>query len=140
MTDVAVVGGSLVPHGGHNILVAAARGCAILVGPHNEHFQEIVERFAACGALRRLVGIEELDAVLSALLKEGKSRKEMASKARSLALTGRGAARTYSRALRDRLGCQLCPDADDGGQDCTDGQKRRAGATSQAHGLSERQQ
>lgn len=124
MADVAVVGGSFVPRGGHNILEAAAAGCAILVGPHSEHFQEIVERFAACGALRRLAGIDQLDAVLYALLTEEKSRKEMASKAMALVLDGRGVARSYARALRVRLGAQLCPDADGGGQDRADGQKR----------------
>lgn len=39
--DVAVVGGSLVRIGGHNVLEACAVGCPVLFGPHMFHFEEI---------------------------------------------------------------------------------------------------
>ncbi|RMH01321.1 MAG: 3-deoxy-D-manno-octulosonic acid transferase [Planctomycetota bacterium] len=50
---VAVVGGSLVPHGGQNVLEPAALGLPVLVGPHTENFAEEVELLAAVGGLRR---------------------------------------------------------------------------------------
>lgn len=40
ISSVVFVGGSLVPVGGHNILEPAARGCAIVVGPHMDNFVE----------------------------------------------------------------------------------------------------
>ncbi len=43
--DIAFVGGSLVPRGGHNVLEAAQFGAAILVGPHTENFRDIVDVF-----------------------------------------------------------------------------------------------
>jgi len=67
--DVAFVGGSLVPHGGQNILEPAAMGIPVLFGPHMFNFAEIaqlaLEREAAWPvtssgdlerAVRRLVG------------------------------------------------------------------------------------
>lgn len=49
--DVAFVGGSLVPRGGHNILEPALYGVPTVVGPHTGNFHEIVSLFAEAGAL-----------------------------------------------------------------------------------------
>lgn len=40
---LAVIGGSFVARGGHNFLEAASENCAILIGPHVENFQDLVE-------------------------------------------------------------------------------------------------
>ena len=45
LADLAFIGGSLVPRGGHNVLEAALFGAPILVGPHTENFRDIVEVF-----------------------------------------------------------------------------------------------
>jgi len=52
LADVAFVGGSLVPRGGHNIIEPAQYGAAIVVGPHTENFRDIVETFRNRDALR----------------------------------------------------------------------------------------
>jgi len=52
LADVAFVGGSLVPRGGHNIIEPAQYGIAIVVGPHTENFRDIVEIFRNRDALR----------------------------------------------------------------------------------------
>jgi 3-deoxy-D-manno-octulosonic-acid transferase len=51
LAQVALIGGSLVPHGGQNLLEAARLGCPILIGPHHFNFSEIVARFRAAHAL-----------------------------------------------------------------------------------------
>jgi len=45
IADLAFVGGSLVPRGGHNILEPASYGKTIVVGPHTDNFRDIVEMF-----------------------------------------------------------------------------------------------
>ena len=45
--DVAFVGGSLIPHGGQNILEAAATGIPVLFGPNMMNFAEIARNFLA---------------------------------------------------------------------------------------------
>lgn len=66
--QVAVMGGSLVPVGGHNPLEAAAHGVALLTGPHVWNFAEIFDRLGQVGALVRLaVDGSDVDAVAAIL-------------------------------------------------------------------------
>lgn len=58
--DVAFVGGSLVPIGGHNLLEPAVLGLPILSGPHTHNAQDIAELLQQCGALRIVRSREEL--------------------------------------------------------------------------------
>ncbi|MBT3341018.1 MAG: hypothetical protein HOM34_05940 [Planctomycetes bacterium] len=51
-SQVAFLGGSLIPHGGQNVLEPAALGCPVLIGPHFENFIEEVELLQACGGLK----------------------------------------------------------------------------------------
>ena len=50
--DVAFVGGSLVPVGGHNLLEPAVLGLPMLSGPHTQNAQDVAELLQECGALR----------------------------------------------------------------------------------------
>jgi 3-deoxy-D-manno-octulosonic-acid transferase len=58
--DVAFVGGSLVPVGGHNLLEPAVLGMAMLSGPHTQNAQDVADLLAECGALRIVRSNEEL--------------------------------------------------------------------------------
>ncbi|HEU4516288.1 MAG TPA: hypothetical protein VFR77_03205, partial [Steroidobacteraceae bacterium] len=49
--DVAFVGGTLVPVGGHNLLEPAVLGRPILAGPHTHNAPEIARLLAESGAL-----------------------------------------------------------------------------------------
>ena len=51
-SDIAFIGGSLVPRGGHNVLEAAQFGVTTLVGPSTENFRDIIEVFRRADALR----------------------------------------------------------------------------------------
>ena len=51
VAGVALVGGSLVPHGGQNPLEPARLGCPVMVGPHAWNFEEPVARLRGAGAL-----------------------------------------------------------------------------------------
>jgi len=63
LADVAFVGGSLVPRGGHNIIEPAQHGVAIIVGNHTENFRDIVSLFQSQDAVR-VVGVAEFPLVL----------------------------------------------------------------------------
>jgi 3-deoxy-D-manno-octulosonic-acid transferase len=54
LADVAFVGGSLVPRGGHNVLEPAYFGKPIIVGPHTENFRDIIRRFEQANAIVRV--------------------------------------------------------------------------------------
>jgi 3-deoxy-D-manno-octulosonic-acid transferase len=67
LADLAFVGGSLVPRGGHNIIEPALHGVAIVVGDHTENFRDIVRLFQKHEAVR-IVRPMELSRVFTELL------------------------------------------------------------------------
>jgi len=54
LADVALVGGSLVPHGGQNPMEPAHLGCPILLGPHTGNFAERVADLMDDAAAKRI--------------------------------------------------------------------------------------
>ena len=60
LADIAFVGGSLVPNGGHNLLEPAALGMPVLSGPHLFNFLEIAAQLREAGALLEVNDAEEL--------------------------------------------------------------------------------
>lgn len=58
--DVAFVGGSLVAHGGHNLLEPAALGIPVVTGPHVFNFNEICDLLVAAGAAVKVADSDEL--------------------------------------------------------------------------------
>ena len=52
--DVAFIGGSLVPHGGQNLLEACAVRVPVVFGPHMFHFEEISAMALERGAARQV--------------------------------------------------------------------------------------
>lgn len=51
VADIAFIGGSLVPVGGHNYLEAAAMEIPMVAGPHDFNFSDISQQLQQCGAL-----------------------------------------------------------------------------------------
>ncbi len=90
LADVAFVGGSLVPRGGHNIIEPAQHGVAIVVGNHTENFRDMVSLFQSRDALR-IVGPAELPLVLMELLANDSERQALGRRAAETLDSQRGA-------------------------------------------------
>jgi 3-deoxy-D-manno-octulosonic-acid transferase len=73
-SDVAFVGGSLVAHGGHNLLEPAALGVPVVTGPHVFNFNEICELLVAAGAAVRVADRKELLHTLRHWLEDANER------------------------------------------------------------------
>lgn len=67
LADIAFVGGSLVPNGGHNLLEPAALGKPVLSGPHLFNFLEIAAQLRDAGALAEVADADELAAQIGGL-------------------------------------------------------------------------
>jgi 3-deoxy-D-manno-octulosonic-acid transferase len=80
LADIAFVGGSLVPKGGHNIIEPARHGVAIVVGNHYENFRDIIWLFRQNSAVR-IVGPAELPLVLMELIANEPERRAMGKRA-----------------------------------------------------------
>ncbi len=90
-SDVAFVGGSLVPTGGHNMLEPAALGKPVIAGPHLFNFTEIAAAMERAGALCRVADGAELAEVTSRLLSSPEERAGMGEAGRRLVQQNRGA-------------------------------------------------
>jgi len=88
--DVAFIGGSLVPRGGHNVLEAAQFGAPILVGPSTENFRNIVETFQRADALR-VVTPESLTPTVLQLLQHDAERAALGQRALEVLRSQQGA-------------------------------------------------
>lgn len=110
LADLAFVGGSLVPRGGHNILEPAQFGKPILIGPHYENFREIVRAFLARDAVR-VVGPEQLTEAVLSLLRSPQDATQLGSRGRSVIEGGRGSTQRTLAALRDLLERDITPRA-----------------------------
>jgi 3-deoxy-D-manno-octulosonic-acid transferase len=89
--DVAFVGGSLVPVGGHNLLEPAALGVPILTGPNNFNSEEIARLLIARGAAQVVRDAAGLRARVSELLADPAERARMGSLGRACVDGNRGA-------------------------------------------------
>jgi 3-deoxy-D-manno-octulosonic-acid transferase len=89
--DVAFVGGSLVPVGGHNLLEPAALGVPILTGPHNFNSEEIARLLTARGAAQVVRDAAGLRARVSELLADPSARERMGAAGRASVDGNRGA-------------------------------------------------
>jgi 3-deoxy-D-manno-octulosonic-acid transferase len=90
LADIAFVGGSLVPRGGHSILEPAQHGVAILVGPYTENFRDIVELFRSQDAVR-VVNPASLNQAFTELLANQAERLALGRRALETLHSQRGA-------------------------------------------------
>lgn len=102
LADVAFVGGSLAPSGGHNVLEPAYFGKATLVGPHMENFRDIADRLTERGGLVR-VTIDDFGQQVLALLNDQSRRDQIGAAARQVVAANAGATATTLTALETLL-------------------------------------
>jgi 3-deoxy-D-manno-octulosonic-acid transferase len=89
--DVAFVGGSLVPVGGHNLLEPAALGVPVLTGPHNFNGAEVARLLVERGAAEVVHNPAELSARLQTLLTDAGERARLGTAGRACVDSNRGA-------------------------------------------------
>jgi 3-deoxy-D-manno-octulosonic-acid transferase len=103
VATVVFVGGSLVDHGGHNILEPAVHGKPIVFGPYMQNFAEIAETFVRHQAAVQVAGGGELADVLVRLVGDPVERAKLGAAARALVEANRGAKPRTLAAIADLL-------------------------------------
>lgn len=95
--DVAFVGGSLLPLGGHNLIEASAMGKPVLIGPHTFNFADAAENAIAAGGAQRVTDASDMWQHAIRLLDDVVARTTMGEAAQKFAQQHGGAtARTMA--------------------------------------------
>jgi len=102
LADIAFVGGSLVPKGGHNIIEPARHGVAIVVGNFTDNFRDVIWLFKTHNAVRQ-VGPAELPLVFMELIADENARKQLGENALATLRSQTGATEKTLLALEKLL-------------------------------------
>ena len=89
--DVAFIGGSLLPLGGHNLIEACAAGKPVLIGPSTYNFAEATELALQAGAALQVPDANALAQEAGRLLRDPAAAQRMARAALAFANAHRGA-------------------------------------------------
>ena len=103
-SDLVVMGGSLLPLGGQNLIEACAAGCPVLLGEHTFNFQQASQDAIDCGAAMRVGGSGSLSSALAAamsrMLQDQQQRQAMGEAALRYAAHYQGATIRIMAALK----------------------------------------
>lgn len=110
LAPIVFVGGSLIAHGGQNILEPARQDCAILHGPQMWNFQEIIAEMKRADATCEVTDAGGLARAVEALLSDPALRDARAAAARSVADAQRGALDRVLNAMAPLLDSLAAPE------------------------------
>jgi len=85
LARVAFLGGSLIPHGGQNLLEAAKLGCAVVHGPHMSNFRAVCAEMTAANATEEVADAASLAQRIGAMLGDTALRERRTAAARRVA-------------------------------------------------------
>ena len=105
-SDLVVMGGSLMPLGGQNLIEACAAGCPVVLGEHTFNFQQASQDAIDCGAAIRVDSSGSLSTALAVamnrILQDQQQRQAMGEAALRYAANYRGATTRIMAALKGR--------------------------------------
>ncbi len=104
LADIVFIGGSLIPHGGQNMMEPAAQGCPVVYGPHVQNFLNETAMLEQAGAARRVEDPEGLQVALAELMGDAGMRLKMGDAGRKAVIAERGATKATLNALQERCG------------------------------------
>jgi 3-deoxy-D-manno-octulosonic-acid transferase len=93
------MGGTCVPHGGHNMLEPARWGKPVVFGPSIDNFRDIALGLLAYDAAVMVRGVEDLPAALGALCDAPEQRAALGARAFAMWDQGRGSVHRYRQLI-----------------------------------------
>ncbi|MBS7326376.1 MAG: lipid IV(A) 3-deoxy-D-manno-octulosonic acid transferase [Thiopseudomonas sp.] len=103
LADVALVGGSLVPHGGHNLLEPVALGKPVLSGSYVQNFLEIAGQLKDAGALREVSDARETATAVARLWTDQKAWQDMQQAGQQVLKANQGALERLLKVIGDAM-------------------------------------
>ncbi|WP_124552597.1 lipid IV(A) 3-deoxy-D-manno-octulosonic acid transferase [Methylophilus methylotrophus] len=102
-SDFAVMGGSLQPLGGQNLIEAAAMGVPTILGPHMFNFTQVAQAAVLADAAVQLKEVSELHGMIAALAADKVKVRMMAEAAKGFTLQHRGTTERLMMAIAPLL-------------------------------------
>jgi len=99
----AFIGGSLIPHGGQNIIEAARWGVPVVFGPHMINFADEAGEFLRVGGAVQVAGVDELTGAFLRWFDDPELRERAGASARKLVVESGGAAARTANFLMEIL-------------------------------------
>ncbi|MCA1589760.1 MAG: hypothetical protein LC734_05075, partial [Acidobacteria bacterium] len=100
LAEIVFVGGSLIPHGGQNVIEPAVEGKAIVTGPYTANFDAVVKEFLENDAIRQTSAMPQDFQISERLYAQF---VELLDSEEKRSLLGRNAAEVVNRANRDAV-------------------------------------
>lgn len=104
LSDVALLGGSFAPLGGHNLIEATACGCPVVMGPHTFNFAQAAELAVEAGAAFARPDMARAIAKAQALVQSAPDLHQAQAAGQALGQEHGGAARRTALAVQKLLG------------------------------------
>ena len=104
VADAVFIGGSLIPHGGQNMMEPAAQGVPVVYGPHVDNFLNETQMLESAGAALRVPDADALGDALATLASDPGMRQRMGEAGREALRAERGATVATLEALSARIG------------------------------------
>ena len=101
VSDVAFVGGSLIDHGGQNLLEPAAQGLPLCSGPSLRNFVEISEQLKKSSGLKIINNKQELADYFIGLVNDENNLKETGQVSKAIFMKNRGAIEIIKGTLKN---------------------------------------
>ena len=102
--DVAFVGGTLVPVGGHNLLEPAALGKPVVTGPHLFNTQDIANMFEKLGASITVNNAGQLGSAVGDLFDDQATAEDIGRRGRKIVVENRGSLARLLKLLEPLIG------------------------------------
>jgi len=102
-SNVALLGGSFAPLGGHNLIEAAACGCPLVMGPSTFNFSDAAELSLESGASLRVADMDAAVVEAQALLRDSGRLGRLSTNALRFAAQHRGAAARMAERIAQLL-------------------------------------
>jgi 3-deoxy-D-manno-octulosonic-acid transferase len=100
-SDFAVMGGSLQPLGGQNLIEAATMGVPTILGPHMFNFAQVTREAVAANAAVQINDVSELATQVDTLTRDVERRKAMSRAAKEFTFQHRGTTRRLIVAIKE---------------------------------------
>lgn len=103
-TDIAIIGGSFIEHGGHNPLEACALSKAVIMGPSDYNFSAIAQQLIQQGAMQQ-TSAEQLTICIKQLLERPELRNDMGLSGKQVVADNQGAVKRLTEIVSEQLRC-----------------------------------